>query len=63
MHDQCMARNPELYTAAQVAEMYSTSADSVRRWAREGRIPVVTLPSGRVRFRREDVEKLLKAAS
>lgn len=36
-----------------------TSAQTVLRWARDGRLPTVTLPSGRRFFRREDIEALL----
>lgn len=52
----------ELLTAREVTEQFPDSGLSeaaLWRWAREGQIPVVRFPSGRVRFRREDIEALL----
>lgn len=54
-----MAPNPELLTTAQVAALCNVTKATVNRWATDGRIPVITLPSGMRRFRREDVNKLL----
>lgn len=36
--------------------MLGVGASTVRRWAKNGRIRHVVSPSGRVRFRAEDVE-------
>ena len=48
-------------TAREVAALLpGTSDQTVLRWARDGKIPVVTLPSGRRFFRREDVEVFLE---
>jgi len=32
---------------------------TLRRWARSGRVPAAQLPSGKLLFRREDIEELL----
>ncbi|MEW6898740.1 helix-turn-helix domain-containing protein [Trueperella pyogenes] len=49
-----------LLTASEVSEMLpDTSEQSVYRWARQGKIPYIELPSGRKFFRRQDIEKLL----
>lgn len=56
----CMAPTSELCTADKVAEMLDVKPESVRRWARQGKLPFVQLPSGRMRFRREDVVALLE---
>lgn len=56
-------RNSELLTARQVVEQYPDSGlsrNSLWRWARDGLIRAVKYPSGRVRFRRADVEALLE---
>lgn len=45
--------------ANQAAEILDVSAATVRRWARLGKIPYIQLPSGRMKFRRSDVEALL----
>ena len=52
--------NSELLTATQVAERLSVHPESVRRWTREGKLFAVPLPSGRKRYRVEDVEALLR---
>jgi excisionase family DNA binding protein len=57
----CMAPLADLNTAKVVADALDVTPDTVRRWARAGKLPVVTLPSGQIRFRREDVEPLLVA--
>ncbi|WP_164918764.1 helix-turn-helix domain-containing protein [Actinomyces oricola] len=50
----------ELLTAAEVAELLpDTSAQTVLRWARQGALAFVKLPSGRKYFRRADIEALL----
>ncbi|MDR6939252.1 helix-turn-helix domain-containing protein [Arcanobacterium hippocoleae] len=50
----------ELISSAEAAAILpETSTQSLLRWAREGKIPSVRLPSGRRFFRREDIEKLL----
>lgn len=54
-----MPNADKLLTAAQVAAMIPVHVETVRRWAREGRLPVVELPSGRKRYRASDVAVLL----
>lgn len=55
----CMAQVPALLKAQDVADRLNTSAETVRRWVREKRLPAVILPSGAVRFRPEDVDALV----
>lgn len=53
-------------TTAQAAKRLDVSMQTVRRWARDGLIEVVVLPSGRRRFDVAEIERLLeptKAAS
>ena len=51
---------PSLLSAQQAAAMLpETSSATIYRWARQGKIPVVELPSGRKFFRRSDIEALL----
>lgn len=54
-----MPNTDDLMTAEQVAALIPVHPETVRRWSREGKIPVVRLPSGRKRYRRVDVEALL----
>lgn len=51
----------ELLTAAEVeAEFPRLSRSALWRWARQGRVPAVQIPSGRWFFRRSDIEALLE---
>jgi len=49
----------ELLTTAQVARLLNVSQKTVARWARLGKIKAVRLPSGQLRIRRSDVDRLL----
>lgn len=57
-----MAQVPALLKAQDVADRLNTSAETVRRWVRENRLTAITLPSGALRFRPEDVDALLTGA-
>lgn len=50
----------ELLTSAEVAELLRVSRSTVTRYARLGQLPAIRLPSGYLRFRRQDIEKLLR---
>lgn len=52
--------NTELLTAQQVADRLAVHVESVRRWTRQGDLPAVRLPSGRYRYRIEDVNVLIE---
>lgn len=45
----------ELVSVGEVARYLGVSTDTVRRWARTGRISCIVLPSGHRRFRRADL--------
>lgn len=47
----------------EVAEMFGVSPKTVGRWANEGRIKVVVLPSGHRRFYRDDIERFFREHS
>lgn len=53
----------ELLTAPKAAELLHVSDETVRRWAADGKLPCVTLPSGRRVFRREDIDAILTPES
>ena len=49
-----------LLTSVEAAALLpETSPQTLLRWAKQGRIPFVELPSGRKFFRRSDIEALL----
>lgn len=54
-----MEQTEGLLTAPQVAKMLSVSAETIRVWAKDGKLPSITLPAGRLRFRRADIEAIL----
>lgn len=50
----------DLLTTTEVAQLARVTRMTVGRWVAEGTLrPAVELPSGRRRFRRSDVDKLL----
>lgn len=51
--------NTELLTAQEVAQRLAVHVESVRRWTRQGDLRAVRLPSGRYRYRAEDVTALV----
>lgn len=54
----CMAPLADLITASEAAEPFGVSAETMRRWARTNRVPSVTMPSGRIKFHRSEIERL-----
>lgn len=51
---------PQLLTAKQAGEaLGGLSDETVNRWAREGKIACITLPSGQRRYRREVIDAIL----
>lgn len=55
-----MGELPELLTVSEVAKIARVKDVTVYRWARDGRLPHVRMPSGIKRFRRQDVEAMLR---
>lgn len=49
-----------LLAIGEAARIVGVNVWTIRRWADEGRIPVVILPSGHRRFHREDIETILE---
>ncbi len=55
-----MSETGALMTAAEVAARLNVSRQTIWRWGTDGTLPRVTI-AGTVRFRKEDVEALVKA--
>lgn len=51
---------PALMTTGEAATHLGVSVGTIRRWAKTGRIPHVIMPSGRLRFRAEDLTGSLR---
>jgi excisionase family DNA binding protein len=51
--------NRQLIKLTTVAERLDCSIDSVDRYIRAGKLPIVRLPSGRRRVDQEDLERLI----
>jgi predicted site-specific integrase-resolvase len=51
----------ELMTRRQVAYMFRATSEAVAKWARRGLLPEVRNGAGRPRYRRTDVEELLRS--
>lgn len=52
----------DFLSVGEAAVLLGVSVDTMRRWDRDGRITALRTPTGHRRFRRSDVETLLKAA-
>lgn len=64
MNSRYSSELPVVVTADQAAEMTGVaSGRTFLRWARDGQIAHIKLPNGHVRFRREDIEEILKPTS
>jgi len=49
----------DLLSPAEVGAALGVTDETIRRWAKTGKLPVVQMPSGRFRVRRSDVEAIL----
>lgn len=49
-----------LLTTSEAAERLQVSDETMRRWADDKRIPHIVLPSGHLRFRPVDIDKVLE---
>lgn len=62
-HEESNAHRKDFLTARQLAEVLQVSEETVRRLARQGRIPCVRLTSRLLRFHLTAVRHALDAAS
>ena len=53
-------RDEDLMTRRQVAYLFRVTSSAVAMWARRGRLPEVRDEAGRPRYRRSDVEVLIR---
>jgi excisionase family DNA binding protein len=49
----------DLLTTAEAARMLRVSQKTIGRWVRLGQLPAVRLPSGQLRIKRAEVDRLL----
>ena len=55
------AERNELLTPAEVAVMFRVNPKTVTRWARAGKISAIRTLGGHRRFRRDEIERVLRA--
>lgn len=55
----CMTPLRDLLSTGDAASHLGVSAGTVRRWAKTGQLRHIVMPSGRLRFRREDLDTAL----
>ena len=60
--DDSKNRESRFLSRADVARRLGVSANTVTRWAREGRLPCIVTLGGHYRFDREEIEKLARSA-
>lgn len=53
----------DLLTPQEAADRLRVTAKTIKRWADEGALSCVTLPSGRIRIPASEVQRLLSAAA
>jgi excisionase family DNA binding protein len=49
----------DVLTAPEAAKLLGVSDETVRKWVRTDKIAYFTLPSGRPRFRRSDIQAII----
>ena len=54
------AREPALMTPGELAELFKVDVKTVARWVASGRIKSIKTPGGHNRFRRAEVEAMLR---
>jgi Helix-turn-helix domain len=57
------AMGEDLMTRRQVASLFQVTSAAVASWARRGRLPEVRDEAGKPRYRRADVEALLRSCA
>ena len=55
-------KDTRFMTARQVAGLFEVSPSTVLRWAKDGRLPALVTPSGRLRFPRESIQEMIKVS-
>lgn len=49
----------DLISTGEAAEIARVTGETIRRWVAQGLVPCTRNPSGRLRFRRSDIEALI----
>ncbi len=44
----------------EVARLFEVTPNTVSRWAREEKVPALVMPSGRRKFRRDEIRRLVR---
>ena len=62
-HPAGLRPDDDILTRREVARLFGVTSAAVATWARRGRLPEIRNETGRPRYRRADVEKLLDSVS
>lgn len=54
-----MTPTQPLLTTGEVATALAVDPDTVRRWVKDGKLTAVSLPSGVLRFKRSEIDRIL----
>jgi len=60
MVTEIVAKQNERLTTNEVAELFDTTPATVRRWARQGKIPYIKGPGGRYIFLKDDIQEYVR---
>ena len=51
---------PELLRPREAARLFGVDETTLRRWARNGAVKVITLPGGTLRYDLEEIKRLMR---
>ena len=55
-------KKPDILTRKQIAEEFQVSTTTIREWERRGIVMGIRINSRLIRYRREDINKILQTA-
>lgn len=59
MHPTDVHSEPRLLTSLEVAQRFGIHPSTVWRWRKAGRLPSIALPSGRVAYSADEIDRIV----